>query len=115
METMIHINVGGTIFYTSKETLTKYDSFFTKALNYNDCKNIFIDRDPTYFRYILNFMRGSSYLPNEICILQQLRVEADFYCLTRLLYNIDNELEKFKFYSNVPTSITLQSILKKMS
>ena len=112
---MIELNVGGIIFFTSKETLNKYNSFFTSVVNYSDQNNIFIDRDPTHFRYILNYMRGSSYLPNEISILQQLKEEADFYCLDSLVNDINNELEKFKFYKNVPTSITIQSILQKMS
>ena len=109
----VELNVSGTIFYTTKETLSKYDCYFKTMLQYQ--KNSFvIDRDPTYFRYVLNFMRGSSYLPNDICELQQLKEEAEFYCIDILKRSIESRMEKFKFYNNHPISITLENILNKL-
>ena len=40
---------------------------------------IFVDRDPTYFRHILNWMRGSRFIPNDEQILQELLWETDYY------------------------------------
>tara|TARA_B100001741_G_scaffold313582_1_gene320447 strand:+ start:2514 stop:2783 length:270 start_codon:yes stop_codon:yes gene_type:complete len=54
----------------------------------------FVDRDPTHFRYILNYMRGSKYLPNNTCILEELLEEADFYCMEALKKTIECKLEK---------------------
>jgi hypothetical protein len=61
----LKVNVGGTIFETTAETLQKDVGNFRKhlleRLSEESQKNknpfIFIDRDPTYFRYILNFLR----------------------------------------------------------
>ena len=61
----VHIDVGGTIFTSSLETLTRYpDSRLSKLFNgtipivLDTLKqHYFIDRDGKLFRYILNFMR----------------------------------------------------------
>ncbi|RCN25806.1 K+ channel tetramerization domain protein [Ancylostoma caninum] len=53
------LNVGGTKFYTTAETLTSPsagESSFFANLDYTKCE-IFIDRDPTVFKYILNYLR----------------------------------------------------------
>ena len=65
VESVIKVNVGGTIFETTAETLQKDVGNVRKHLlqrlseEYQKNKDpfIFIDRDPTYFRYILNFLR----------------------------------------------------------
>lgn len=85
---MISLNVGGQVFYTSRATLSRYDCFFSKLWEGHE---VFIDRDPTHFRYILNFMRGSTVLPMDVTTLQEIRVEADFYCLHNLVRLIDNK------------------------
>ena len=43
-----------------------------------------IDRDGTHFRYILNYLRGSPHLPAKDEALQEMAIEADFYCLHEL-------------------------------
>ncbi|KAF1767599.1 hypothetical protein GCK72_007558 [Caenorhabditis remanei] len=66
MSSSIQLDVGGTIFKTSKSTLTRFDGFFKTMLEtnvpieQNQSGHIFIDRDPTHFQVILNFMRESS-------------------------------------------------------
>jgi hypothetical protein len=93
-EEIITINVGGQCFSTSISTLTsKNTCYFTTLLN-NDFQvtrdsqgNIFIDRDPTYFSYILNYLRMGPQvtLPcdkNGRLLLQQ---EALFYGLNDLV------------------------------
>jgi hypothetical protein len=58
----ITINVGGTIFKTSKQTLLSIkDNFFTKALtaeNFDQNKELYIERSPKFFNIILNYLRG---------------------------------------------------------
>ena len=112
---MIKINIGGILFYSSRETLEKYDCFFNHILQHENVDALFVDRDPTYFRHVLNYMRGSTYLPNDICELQQLKEEADFYCLLGLIININNKLETYKFFRNHPINISLETILQKLS
>eukprot|EP01112_Ceratiomyxa_fruticulosa_P014400 TRINITY_DN411_c0_g1_i3.p1 TRINITY_DN411_c0_g1~~TRINITY_DN411_c0_g1_i3.p1 ORF type:complete len:338 (-),score=65.85 TRINITY_DN411_c0_g1_i3:94-1107(-) len=90
---IIKLNVGGQIFCTSHETLTFYKgSFFDGLLSgrfplkKEEDGTIFIDRDPTHFRHILNFLRGSLPPIDELKkdILPELRIEADFYQLSEL-------------------------------
>ena len=53
----VELYVGGAVFVTTQETLSKYpNSYFAKA-------HTLIDRDPTHFRYILNYMRDDSIDP----------------------------------------------------
>jgi hypothetical protein len=61
---IIHLNVGGQRFSTSRQTLIWIpDSFFTAMLNGLISTNrdeqgyIFIDRDPKLFSIILNYLR----------------------------------------------------------
>ena len=82
---IINLNVGGTKFSTSKQTLTQVqDTFFTGLLSgriqtfKDDDGAIFIDRDPQLFRLILNFLRNRS-LSFEGVNLKDLKHEAEFY------------------------------------
>lgn len=91
---MITLNIGGTIFLTTKETLSKGSHFFSNLVQYSDDTNFFIDRDGTHFRFVLNFLRGSTYLPKQRDILLELLQEADFYCLEELKTHIIKILPK---------------------
>lgn len=79
----IRFNVGGSVFETTDETLNRIDGTMLKALcqeNWADSKKeeIFIDRDPTHFRLILNFLRdGASALPVNEKDLVEIEREAD--------------------------------------
>ena len=84
------LDVGGSSFPTSWETLRAVDCFF-RALTED---YTFIDRDPTHFRYILNYMRGTVVLPSDRTVLDEIRVEADFYSIRGLVDAIDLLLEK---------------------
>lgn len=88
---IINLNVGGTKFATSKQTLTWVpDSFFTSMLSgristLKDEKGaIFIDRDPHLFRVILNFMRTKDIDLRDV-EPSILRHEAEFYGITPLV------------------------------
>ena len=73
---IVNLNVGGLVYCTSRTTLQKYP-FFSKVED-----NEFIDRDGTYFYYILNAMRGSNLVPCDQHIADHIREEAFFYGLT---------------------------------
>uniref|UniRef100_A0A3Q0R6Q1 BTB/POZ domain-containing protein KCTD3 n=1 Tax=Amphilophus citrinellus TaxID=61819 RepID=A0A3Q0R6Q1_AMPCI len=74
---IIQLNVGGTRFSTSRQTLMWIpDSFFSRF--------IFIDRDPTAFAPILNFLRTKE-LDLRGVNISVLRHEAEFYGITPLV------------------------------
>jgi len=66
-DTIIRLNVGGTIFQTWKSTIERLSYFktlFDPSYKYKITKdkdgNIFIDRDPKLFAYILNYLRNNN-------------------------------------------------------
>ena len=90
---VISLNVGGTSFATTRQTLMKYpDSLLAKicSTDVHVAKDsngaYFIDRDPELFRLILNYLR-TGYLrklpPNHN--LEDLEIEADYFGLSELL------------------------------
>ncbi|KAK0082991.1 hypothetical protein PV325_009550 [Microctonus aethiopoides] len=87
----VHIDVGGTIYTSSLETLTKYpESRLAKLFNgsipimLDSLKqHYFIDRDGDMFRHILNFMRNSRLLiPDNFADLDLLLEEAKYFDIT---------------------------------
>uniref|UniRef100_A0A8C7M5G6 BTB/POZ domain-containing protein KCTD3 n=1 Tax=Oncorhynchus kisutch TaxID=8019 RepID=A0A8C7M5G6_ONCKI len=89
MGEIIQLNVGGTRFSTSRQTLMWIpDSFFSSLLSGRissllDETGIFIDRDPTAFAPILNFLRTKE-LDLRGVNINILRHEAEFYGITPL-------------------------------
>ncbi|EGD75380.1 hypothetical protein PTSG_06457 [Salpingoeca rosetta] len=90
----VQIDVGGTVFTTSKQTLTKFaNSFFASMfsgrheLQPEDDGSFFVDRDPFVFRHVLNFMRGQPPQLEELSDveLKALKQDAQFYQLPELL------------------------------
>uniref|UniRef100_A0A665TG86 BTB/POZ domain-containing protein KCTD3 n=1 Tax=Echeneis naucrates TaxID=173247 RepID=A0A665TG86_ECHNA len=81
MGEIIQLNVGGTRFSTSRQTLMWIpDSFFSRW----GIVGIFIDRDPTAFAPILNFLRTKE-LDLRGVNISVLRHEAEFYGITPLV------------------------------
>ncbi|KAH7700510.1 BTB/POZ domain-containing protein KCTD5-like protein [Aphelenchoides avenae] len=87
---LIRLNVGGT---TTTRTLRKEpDSFLARFCEIDGIEPsikdesgaFFIDRDPRYFRIILNYLRSDGVHLGENVSLDELLVEADFFCLTGL-------------------------------
>ena len=97
---IVNLNIGGTLFSTTMSTLLNDNSdghnvkshdghnYFHGLLNENTTKlldqngHYFIDRDPTFFRYILNQLRdGSVSLPNELKVLHEILREATFFAV----------------------------------
>ncbi|KAL0477612.1 BTB/POZ domain-containing protein [Acrasis kona] len=109
---IVKLNVGGTIFTTLKSVVQGDDSvcLFSMMKKHNnqatrdDDGNVFIDRDPTHFRYILNYLRGS-YLNrhNDMFgiglpysnpdVMMTILHESDFYGTTKLSKHIEHHLQ----------------------
>ncbi|KAK6727755.1 hypothetical protein RB195_005439 [Necator americanus] len=85
------LNVGGTKFYTTTETLgnplARESGFFS---NLDLTKGeVFIDRDPTVFMYILNYLRdGRVMFANDGLTAALLFQEAKYYGLGKLVEQI---------------------------
>ncbi|KAM3911823.1 SH3KBP1-binding protein 1 [Leptodactylus fuscus] len=99
---VIHLNVGGKRFSTSRQTLTWVsDSFFSSLLSgrisslKDETGAIFIDRDPTVFAPILNFLRTKE-LDTRGVNSSLLLHEAEFYGITPLVRRLQlcEELER---------------------
>ncbi len=113
-DSIVKLNVGGHVFTTSTVTLKKCpDSMLAIMFSGRYCleKNAngeyFIDRNGTYFQYILNYLRDGclqvNTLPKDTYILGQLEVEADFYQICGLHKCLSN-------YSNI-----LHEIIREQS
>lgn len=95
---MIRINVGGTIFCSSKDTLQKMD-YFKASLSEKWLKSetpIFIDRDPSSFSKLLTHVRGYSFILeqyNEVELFH-LKEDADFFGVETLKKIIEDHLQK---------------------
>lgn len=91
MSECITINVGGKLFMTSRDTLTRIsDSYFSACINSSMSHsvdahgNLFIDRDPKYFRQILSYMRSPEYgivLPTDPIDKRNMLIELNYYSL----------------------------------
>ncbi|KAM7398794.1 hypothetical protein PAMP_018104 [Pampus punctatissimus] len=99
---IIHLNVGGKRFSTSRQTLTWVpDSFFSSLLSgristlKDETGAIFIDRDPSLFAPILNFLRTKELYPRSISV-HMLMHEAEFYGITPLVRKLQlcDELDR---------------------
>ncbi|KAH8354199.1 hypothetical protein KR084_003116 [Drosophila pseudotakahashii] len=87
---LVNLNVGGQRFSTSRQTLTWIpDTFFTALLSgrisslRDEHNAIFIDRDPTLFSIILNYLRTKD-IDIKNCEIRALRHEAEYYGVTPL-------------------------------
>eukprot|EP01103_Thecamoeba_quadrilineata_P017027 TRINITY_DN5889_c0_g1_i1.p1 TRINITY_DN5889_c0_g1~~TRINITY_DN5889_c0_g1_i1.p1 ORF type:complete len:506 (+),score=101.30 TRINITY_DN5889_c0_g1_i1:89-1606(+) len=101
VESRIRLNVGGAVFETSTATLTAESGSMLASMfsgRYPIAKDeagcVFIDRDGTYFRYILNYLRnGIAIIPQgNTTMIEELLCEARFYQLTRLVDVLEKKL-----------------------
>ncbi|KAL9653461.1 hypothetical protein ABK040_002095 [Willaertia magna] len=96
---IIHLNISGTIFTTTFETLTKESEFFKELLsdaledNSNEEKAYFIDRTGFYFNIILCYLRG---IPSFEARLRSL-MKADLEDLVDdiIYYKINSNIYKY--------------------
>jgi len=92
---VVTLNIGGTCFSTTKATLTSSQNYFTGLFSggfrqlLDSSGHMFIDRDPTNFRYILNQLRdGSVCLPDSPSVLMEILREAEFFAVQPLVEHI---------------------------
>lgn len=99
---LVHLNVGGLSFTTTKNTLSRYPNSMLGAMfngsmptSVDEEGRYFIDRDGALFGIILNFLRSSVLaLPNDFQKFQQLSVEADFYQIEPLIQLVNDSRQK---------------------
>ena len=90
---IVKLDVGGQHFTTSLQTLTRDPNSMLAAMfsgrhevQTTEDGSFFIDRDGTYFRFILNYLRnGELILPDGATFLKELEAEAKFYQLQGIL------------------------------
>ena len=58
LEPIAKLNIGGTIFLTFKTTLAKIQSEILGKFDRTD--TVFIDRNPHYFSYVLDYLRSAT-------------------------------------------------------
>ncbi len=114
----VHIDVGGCIYTSSLETLTKFpESRISKMFNgtipivLDTLKqHYFIDRDGKTFRHILNYMRTNRLvLPDNFNNFDSLMDEAKYYELEPLIKLIEEKIETNKLKINMKLSDELFS------
>ena len=91
----VQLNVGGTKFTTTKSTLSKDPkSFFHRLINQHDDGleshrdldgAYLIDRDPSYFAPILNYLRHGRLVIDKHVEEEGVLEEAEFYNVTGLI------------------------------
>ena len=103
-DSIIKLNVGGHVFLTSTLTLTRDPDSMLAAMFSGRHKlhtisdgAVFIDRDGTHFRHILNFLRDgflrSGTLPDDQSVIQELMAEAEYYQLQGFLDFLSGKAE----------------------
>lgn len=87
-EATVHLNVGGTVFETSRATLAQQPGSYLESLlsgRYQISRDrngrVFINRDPEHFRTVLNFLRNPQTppMPRDTAESEALVREAGFY------------------------------------
>jgi hypothetical protein len=94
---IIEINVGGTPYVTTRETLcrikgTMLDKMFSGTLESTKLGSAyFIDRDGRIFQYILQYLRdGDTWNPPmDLDCVQEILREARFFCLEPLIQRLE--------------------------
>lgn len=99
---LVHLNVGGVYYTTTKATLGRYPNSMLGAMfngsmptTCDENGRYFIDRDGQLFVYVLNFLRSSQLaLPDGFKHYDQLAIEADFYQIEPLIQAVNNARQK---------------------
>ncbi|XP_075248517.1 uncharacterized protein LOC142341449 isoform X2 [Convolutriloba macropyga] len=116
----VSLDVGGHLHYTSVSTLSKFPTSnlykLTLGSEEGKCDVVngdrlrqcsFIDRDPTVFEYILNYIRSDNLcLPSDFNKFDLLQIEASFYDIPGLDTEVERQRSKSTKYSKAKTEPT---------
>ena len=110
--TIVWLNVGGVVYASSDTTLRNHSTFFSGLVDTEPAADgtIFIDRDPTHFRHILNWLRGVRHLPEDDATCRELLFEADYFAMSDLVVALKNQIGRFP-----PLTATLQDLSQRVS
>jgi len=101
---IITLNVGGKNFSTSQATLVKDANSMLGVMfsgrheiTLQEDGSVFIDRDPKFFRYIINFLRDNKIdLTDPKLNINDLETESNYYQLTSLIKLIKEHRDNLK-------------------
>eukprot|EP00736_Rhodelphis_marinus_P008664 Rmarinus@m.3724 len=106
----VKLNVGGTTFDTTVETLTMRSLFFQSMFSgrymdpQDDAGIIFIDRSGELFSYVLQFLRTGFLSDPGSNVLHALELEAQFFLIEELSTWIQERLSANRTEQNSPAS-----------
>ena len=117
---IVKLNIGGQHFTTNPQTLTRDPNSMLAAMfsgkfqvKPSEDGSFFIDRDGTYFRFILNYLRnGELILPDGATFLKELEAEAKFYRLQGILDELHRTAPKEFEESVILTNEEHRRVLK---
>lgn len=99
----VKLNVGGTLFYTTIDTLTKQDNMLRAMFSgrmevLTDSEGwILIDRSGKHFGTLLNYLRdGHVSTPEPVTDIEELHAEAKYYLISGLVDQCNQALKKKK-------------------
>ncbi|XP_039542405.1 BTB/POZ domain-containing protein KCTD5-like [Pimephales promelas] len=99
----VRLNVGGTYFLTTRQTLCRDPKSFLYRLcqadpdldsDKDDTGAYLIDRDPTYFGPVLNYLRHGKLVLNRGLAEEGVLEEAEFYNITSLIKLIKDKIRE---------------------
>jgi len=111
---VITLDVGGTIFRSTAATLLSHkpkdaESYFSALLSTGSANSFFIDRDPEYFRVVLNYLRDGNVWQSGLC-MRRLKLEFSYY---GLLFPQEFEIKSValeKWMSGTPGEIRIITV-----
>jgi uncharacterized protein YjbI with pentapeptide repeats len=118
---IVRLNVGGMLFATTIDTLTQRDTESMLAVMFSgrhrlhmdaNMGAVFIDRDGTHFRHILNWLRDEVVPTMDIAAYQELLREAEYYQLTGLIEALTPLLCKKDEDDNTKPEMTRRDVIK---
>jgi hypothetical protein len=100
-ENWVRLNVGGKVFQTTRMTLSRDPtSFLAKLIQqsvHDSCKDdtgaYLIDRDPSYFGPVLNYLRHGKLVINKDLAEEGVLEEAEFYNITQLIKLVKDRIK----------------------
>ncbi|KAK2836656.1 hypothetical protein Q7C36_014525 [Tachysurus vachellii] len=97
----VRLNVGGTYFLTTRQTLCRDSESFLYRLCQTDLNSdkdetgaYLIDRDPTYFGPVLNYLRHGKLVLNRGLAEEGVLEEAEFYNITSLIKLVKDKIRE---------------------